>query len=1209
MVRRVLVIGVSFSLVGAVVAAQTGNLLPNDGFEAGPGHAASSWALAFWEPAGQNPSSGDVSDTVAHSGKRSLFMSGTSPGSHAYWYCRNLPAQPGKRYVLSVWVRPHGVMPPSSLCRIHIGFTDAKNEIIQDKDHPFYSGWAYSTLDGYSDWVPLGVEARAPAGTARLDVTLRFVGMGEAWFDDARLVEDETVAVPKPPPGLWQGASCQAAQTVAGETQCTLVIKNQHSLPAENLNLSVSGAGGVSGKSNQGLALPPGKQVTVPVTVLFPSDLTTRDTRVLFSGTYSLGGAAQTAQWLGSFSVAPVSLMSAVQTNRWGLTHQPAPPNAQPIEILGLLLTRSRTNQYLSSSEALELRPEGDCVAAIVRLNGTPAANGSQLLKWECLDYFFRSATGEAQVEVPLGQSYLARLDLPEKQVQRLCQAGREAGADRFRLLCRLAHNGADLASAQTDFRLKPQLPPPPKLGSLAQETTDELPAYGRLKLVDQVLCGDERDPHLLRQGGRGLYNKYTSDPLDYYGGRDRLSFDWSLDYRDDRDRFTQVQTILGRPCRTTDKWGWFAYRMGRGLLQIGRHYVLVVDYPEDASRSFLIWNGLDGSASFGFHTGSALGDPHTRQRLMQKVDLPLSGEYRQHYSLFTPTAMEGWIALHALGPKADPFSSGLAVSALRIYELGDDAALDKLALRTVEPEGLPRRQLGFIQEDLGPSAARLAQYQFYGLNMYGPLTLSYGGGSYSTNSGYVGWQSSLFGPEGVRNPYALARPPYYRLQPRQAEGVLAEADSRGMTVLPVLEYCGTGQLPPEALAVWPDGKPHYYHWGTTTGPDGLRTMRYLEDGQCLDMAHPAVGKDLAKLVTELATELGKHRSLGGLILTPRFSAWQISYSAYELQRFAKDRGLALPAQGAGQWVHDNHLKEFYNWHYERKRENLLKATEALRKINPNLRLVILNYNGGDDNLHFGTPLYWWDKKQGDELLVPGQVSLPDFSKLDLAKMMEDQTRPDVAMLSVGMNPPLYAKDRGLWNLAPAHYPFLCGNADYLNHFRTGEGSAVCLWWIYNEDAFMNHPEIGWNCPGLNGNEPAGRYCMLDEVLAVAASDPFVLGVRIGALNRGFPQYARKFAASYRALPAVPSQVLKACADPQVVVRRYDTAKGIFLAVINTGLGPENKEVQLDAKALGGRTVRNLVTGVETRGGERLGLTLEPVSLTALYVVDNRGPR
>ncbi len=837
-----------------------------------------------------------------------------------------------------------------------------------------------------------------------------------------------------------------------------------------------------------------------------------------------------------------------------------------------------------------------------MRIVGRGPVTGKLSLDWECLDYFFRPAGGRLEVEVPTGRAYLARIDLPPGQVRRIFRAGSEAGADCFRLTCRLREGDAEVGSARADLRISPAPPPPPKLAPLP-ERWETLPEFGRVRLIDEVLCGDPADPHAMRQGGKGLQAKSTSEPLDYYGGSKRLNFDWAATYRDTRDEFTRIAPILGAPCRVTENWGWFAYRMGRGLVAPTKHYVLAIDYPEDVSRSFLIWNALDSSASIGFHTGSSLGDPHTRQRFMQRVDLPLSGRYERHYSLMTATTTEGWIGLHSMGAKADPFAQGIAVRAIRLYELGGEGELARLALPVREPEGLPHRLLGFLQEDQAPSAA-LDAYRFWGMNLYAPLTLSYCGGTYETNSGYVDWSSKLFGPDGVTNPHALAKPPYYRVREGSTAGVLAAADASGMTILPVLEYGGTGQLPVAALAVRPDGSFHGYHWGTTVGPDGRRTMRTLTDGTCLDMAHPAVGEDLARLLTEVATEYAGHKSFGGVVLTHRFAAWQIGYGDGSLQRFARERGLTLPTRDAGKWVQANHEAAFRAWHYGEKRRNLLQARDALRRVRPDLRLVILNYNGGDDNLHFGTPLYWWDRERGDELLSPGQVALPDFSRLDLARMIEDYTRPDVDILSVGMNPPLYAQDRGLWNLAPAHYPFLCGNARYLEHFRTGEGSAVCLWWIYNEDAFRNFPEPGWACPGLNGNEPAGRACMLDEVLTVASADPCLLAVRMGAMNRGFPQFVREFSAAYRALPALPSRVVAACEDPHVVVRRIDTARGGYVAVINTHLGPAPRRVELRTQVLGGGAVRNLVTGELLRSpeGAPISLTLPPVSLTSLRV-------
>jgi hypothetical protein len=54
---------------------------------------------------------------------------------------------------------------------------------------------------------------------------------------------------------------------------------------------------------------------------------------------------------------------------------------------------------------------------------------------------------------------------------------------------------------------------------------------------------------------------------------------------------------------------------------------------------------------------------------------------------------------------------------------------------------------------------------------------------------------------------------------------------------------------------------------------------------------------------------------------------------------------------------------------------------------------------------------------------------------------------------------------------------------------------------------------------------------------------------------------------------------------------------GTYLAVINTALGPEPIAVSLDPDALGGKRLRNLVSGTAIE--LPAGLTLPPVSLTA----------
>ncbi len=1085
------------ALTTAVQAQE--NLLPNPSFENGSDTAATGWALNFWEPTGRR-STGDVSDTVAHTGSRSVHMEGYDPDCHAYWTTRNIPMEAGKRYVLTAWALPHGVMYPNSYCRIHVGFQDADGQIIHDEQHHFASGWAYRTLEGYSGWTQFGLEVVPPPGAVTATIVLRFVGRGEAWFDDVSLVQSETAGIINPPPDLTRQARYSAPATCSGDTQITLSLTNPY--PATISGLIIGGRderNRVTGTDP--VSIEPGKSLDVPVTVGFAPELTARDVRVLFEARGEVDGRAISSQMLGSFSVLAEDVMAAISEDQWGLGEHPAPASAAPVEVLGTLLQRDGEPQFTSSWTPLELRPGDTAGGVVVRVNGTADVHGAMQLAWECMDYFFRSEQGTVGIDVPQGRSHLLRLPLPDRQLERMYAAGRDAGAERFRVVCRLLRDGEQLHRFQTDAPVTPELPDVPTLGPMAADRTEELPVFGELRLVDEVLCGDPDDEHLMRQGGRGLQTKYTSDPLDYYGGSDRLNFDWWLEYRDDRDQFTRIEEILGKPCRVSRRWGWFAYRVGRGALTPGAHYVMVIEYPEDVSRNFLIWTTLDHSACCGFHTGSALGDPHSRQRFMQRTDLPLSGEYRRHYLVITPYEAEGWVAIHSMGDVAAPFSEGIAVHSIRIYELGDDEALARLIPEPTEPEGLPHRQIGFIQEDATPRAQTVRKCAYMGLNMYGPLTLSYGGGAATVNRGHIGWDSEIYSPDNFRNPWAQAAPPYYRMQPGISEPVFAEADRLGMQIMPLLEYAGSGHVPEEALAVWPDGSPQWYRWGTKEGEDGLRTWNYHEQAQCVDMAHPAIGEDMAALMGEVEAAYGGHDSFAGVVLAPRFSAWQISYSDYELERFADEYGLRLPAENAGQWVYDNHRDDFYEFHFEHKRENMLRAAEALQAADPSDMFAILNYNGGDDNLHFGTPLYWWDKKQGDEFLVPGEVSLPDLSGIHLGRLMEDHTRPDIAAMSVGMSPPLYHGDEGIWNLAIAHYPWLCGNRQFLDYFRTAEGGAVCFWWVYNEDAFRNHPGIGWNCPGLNGNEPSGRYCMLDEVLAMATSDPFIMGVRIGQMK------------------------------------------------------------------------------------------------------------
>lgn len=72
---------------------------------------------------------------------------------------------------------------------------------------------------------------------------------------------------------------------------------------------------------------------------------------------------------------------------------------------------------------------------------------------------------------------------------------------------------------------------------------------------------------------------------------------------------------------------------------------------------------------------------------------------------------------------------------------------------------------------------------------------------------------------------------------------------------------------------------------------------------------------------------------------------------------------------------------------------------------------------------------------------------------------------------------------------------------------------------------------------------------------------------------------------------------------PQVVVRRYMTERGVFVGVINTGLGLEEKTVSLDAGAFGGARLLSLVTAERVNARTAaIALRLPPVCLRSWRV-------
>lgn len=1148
-------------------------LLPNPGLEAGPEGLADSWSIHTWQPYGAGWGSGKIIDTdSAGKSSRCFQASASHPLSQVYLDRRNMPAKENTRYNLAVSVKPRGAMAPDSRCFLQCTFLDEKGKRLPPGTDP-YLGSARTEICGFSDkWVRIGFSTVSPAGTKFINVTVRQIGIGKSLFDDLSMTTGEPEEKIKPHSELWQNGSAKLLKDASGKYSVLFRVKNTTGNPLRNFSMDVCCSTGIVGKTDRNFQVEPGETLKLNIPLAFPKEFSSEHEEILLTGFYKMNGKMQKAKWMFVAEIGSAAFDELLKSRNWGIQENfPGNKKGNP-EFCGLILSDGLKDDFFSRLQTIPLEEKHKKLSLLFQIDSSAKLYGDLTLQWEFLDYFSRSETGKISFHLPKEKTAVLKTDLSGRFLNILKKTILDSNSVHSRIHFSVYRRKEKVSQKELSLNFKENC------GKKFKETTvvprsETLPLYGNVRLVDEIICGDSAESSRMREGGKGYGAKPSSEPIDYYGGSNVLSQNWKQNFREKRERFSNLETILGKTCRTTSDWGWFAYLMGGRNITPGKYYLLSIEYPCDISRNTLIYNGFHPYTNIGFHTGESLGDPYTRQALVQKFSNPLSGKYEFHETVFRAERKQAWISIHSMGNKAAPFSKGTALRAIRIYELGDQSSLEKLVPQATEPEGLPHRTIGYLNEDYLPTESDLLRYRFFGYNSFAPLLLMYCGGSYETNGGQIRWKSKLFNNRKNGNPAAKRNPNYYRMSPACLEQFIEKPENKGIRFFAGLEYGGTGMLPECAYARTPEGRYQGYLWG----------KRELKEGISIDMAHPEVGRDMARLVTELAeTYAKKYPNFQGVVFSLRFKCWQVGYGMDSLHRFAEERNLTLPRKDPGLWVKRNHEKEYLAWHYREKRKNFLMAADALHKVRPDLKLVISNYNAGDDNLHFGRS-YWniglRKEYPKTEFFVPGKPPLPDLSSRKLLDIIENPFALESSLMSVGINPPLYRNDRGIWITAMIHYPFMCGNRELLEAYRTAEGSAVCFWWIYNEDAGHNHTATGWESPGLNGNEPSGRNSMLDAVLSMAASDPVMMFVRTGTLTHGYPQYVREFALAYRALPAIRSEILPYPGDSSITIRMYPAGNRKYIAVINTSASPEKKLVAFPQRDIGAGRLKNLVTG------------------------------
>jgi len=680
-------------------------------------------------------------------------------------------------------------------------------------------------------------------------------------------------------------------------------------------------------------------------------------------------------------------------------------------------------------------------------------------------------------------------------------------------------------------------------------------PPFGELSLVDEIDCAGEPASHGFSESPPGV---------------------------------SEVRDILGRRCRVLrplpDQAGYIAYRLGRfKLLRPGASYLLVIDYPEDAPRHWIVING-GCETRLGFHTGSTLPDAlHAKyvNALPESVRLPLAGEYRQWKMLFRlhdrfpelgiprgeaerPLLPEDGfpIIISQFSAPNVPMSEGAAVARIRLFEVPDEARLE-CPIR-FPPQPLPRRHIlwreemadGVIEsrseekrglrDPLDWYRFKLSTMKFLGIRTYCKDLLEFGA--------CQGWDSTPYGG----NRWVHFNDFHKDLWERIVE-MMGQA---GMEVLPYYEYAGSRG--DQGLGYQRRAKP-------LTRDDAFTHISWVENANA-DITDPDTWEDFRKMLELTVARPSNKARVAGVWLRSR-GQLPIAFGDAARQRFAEEtKRDAVPSRE--QLRSDSALLErYYDWWFAKRREFLIRVRDYIRGNGAQPDAVVLytsllaesgpSFPTWDKTLVTDDPPLW-------ESLLQSPLHRQDkrWRVLSLSEVVERDLYLD-ALLSPPLNwggwewhhahpapdPQRYATTEGVLMTYAFNRFYTVLSPRAWDRFRGPSGLAIVRHYPLNEDMMFDaqgKPKLDYFVADV---EHAGAYCMAAEALAVAHGDPRYIGYLTGnSFARGFPEAVRAFNRAFLSLPALPSEVVPGLSsDSAVVVRRIETGGyGTYFALVNT---------------------------------------------------------
>lgn len=711
----------------------------------------------------------------------------------------------------------------------------------------------------------------------------------------------------------------------------------------------------------------------------------------------------------------------------------------------------------------------------------------------------------------------------------------------------------------------------------------------------------------------------------------------------------SKVENILGQPCLTMPMHAkdttFVKYRIGEGKgLKANGNYLLVVEYPEDVSRSWIVHNKATGSKR-GFYTGECLGDawyPKYVSCNSESLDLPLSGKYEKWTALTTlqdrfgdytesngiaHVPADGFdVVIGQYSQYSEPLSAGFAVKRIAIYEVNNfDSVKAKIHL---PPNNLPQRHLSWREEmsdgviggEPGKRAVenpldwfdqKARQMLFLGMNTYTKDLFEFGAVQH--------WDPNSFKPNWMWD------------GPNRGlwEKIVELMGTYGFWVFPYYEFGG----PLGGDRVVNGKKVKSLGYQKRARPLGVdpKTGKDLENythvwwvEKCnIDITDPEAIEDFKDVITASVIRYKEKANFMGIWLRPRMQI-PIGFAKETVERYNRETGDHASRESLRK---NKQQREKYIAWWKVKRAAFMNEMRN-HMLASGLKSPIMLFQTAGSEPGPGVSGEWcaFTDENNKQKWVDLWKAPPYNNSKAIARSPKDiasqhlyltQLQKDASSwghwewhhCSPGDDPYNYQKLKGVFLSHPIHRLFSAYDPKSFSEYTNADGGQMLVrHHSLNEN--MNYKIVMKDGKEAEERvfgyaicdfERAGRACMATEVTAMANGNPYFIGYLYGStFSRGFPIPVREFNTNYLALPAVPSEIVRgACADPEVVVRRYKTpSNGTYYAIIHTGRVPK-KQVKINFP----EDVQNLTiinTGRKI-SRNKIAIDLKPWQLLSLH--------